>query len=313
MPLTPVQHYDRLVEIDRSLPEGTPLFKEGKLAGLVLLGSRFLGETGSRSYVVPVDRIAALCSRLEAGNEPATDSTKVVPGTAVPAVIHSVQDKDLPVEVAQAKYSAAQAKAEDDVDIRYAAAGAKVARAEYEANKKASEEKPGSVSKEQLLELSLKCTEMDLAVELAKLNKRLAGEDAKIAKAELDLALLRRGPASPQDLAAAEAKCNVEIAQARYDAAMAKAGDDIDLRYATANAATRKAEYEIAADLAQKSPGAVAKERLDGLLLKCKEADLAIEKTKRNQRAYVEAARVAKAELEAAERSRDKLGKHRLQ
>ncbi len=59
---------------DRSLPEGTPLFKEGRLAGLVLLGRRFLGETGSKSYVAPADRIAALCSRLEAGNEPATDS-----------------------------------------------------------------------------------------------------------------------------------------------------------------------------------------------------------------------------------------------
>ncbi len=57
--------------MDRALPEGTPLFKEGKLAGLVLLGNRFLGETGNKSYVVPVDRIAALCTRLEAGKEPA--------------------------------------------------------------------------------------------------------------------------------------------------------------------------------------------------------------------------------------------------
>ena len=94
----------------------------------------------------------------------------------------------------------------------------------------------------------------------------------------------------------------MEAAQARYNAAMVKAGDDIDLRYASADAATRKAEYEIAAGLVRKSPGAVPRERLDELLLKCKEADLAVEKTKRNQRAAVEAAEVAKAELEAAHR-----------
>ena len=169
--------------------------------------------------------------------------------------------KDLPVEVAKARYDAAKAKAEDDVDIRYAMSAAGAARAEYESNKKASEKNPGSVSKEQLLELSLKCTEMDLAVELARLNQRLAGEDAKIAKAELDLALLRRGSASPHDLAIAEAKCNVEIAQAMYDAAMIKAGDDIDLRYATAAAATRKAVYEIVVDLAKKALSPLPRKR----------------------------------------------------
>jgi hypothetical protein len=78
-PLTPVQRYDRLVEVDRLLPEGTPLFKEGKLAGLVLLGSRFLGETGNISYVVPVDRIATLYSLLEAGYAPAAKSTQAAP------------------------------------------------------------------------------------------------------------------------------------------------------------------------------------------------------------------------------------------
>jgi uncharacterized protein (TIGR03067 family) len=215
-----------------------------------------------------------------------------------------VKVKDLPdLDIAQAKYIAAQAKAKGDIDFRYAVAAANVAKAEYETHKKAVEKIPGSVPKERLLELSLKCTEMELAVELARLNKRLAGEEAKIAKAELDLALLRRGPASPHDLALAEARCNVEIAQARYNAAIAKAGDDIYLRYAAADAATRKAEYDIAAGLAQKSPGTVVKERLDELLLKCKEADLAIEKAKGNQRAAVEAERVAKAELEAAQRT----------
>jgi uncharacterized protein (TIGR03067 family) len=68
-PLEKVQHYDQLVEIDRSLPEGTPLFKDGKLAGITLLGKRFLGEESNKSYVVPADRIAALCSRIKAAGD----------------------------------------------------------------------------------------------------------------------------------------------------------------------------------------------------------------------------------------------------
>ena len=97
------------------------------------------------------------------------------------------EGNDLPdLEVAQAKYSAAKAKAEDESGNRYAVAAADVAKAEYETNKKSSEKNPGSVPKECLFELSLKCTEMNLAVELARLDQQLAGEDAKIAKAELD-------------------------------------------------------------------------------------------------------------------------------
>jgi hypothetical protein len=64
--------FDGLVEIDRSLPEGTPLFKNGRLAGLTLLGTRFLGGKVSKSYVVPVERVAGLCRDLtteSAGND----------------------------------------------------------------------------------------------------------------------------------------------------------------------------------------------------------------------------------------------------
>jgi len=66
-------------------------------------------------------------------------------------------------------------------------------------------------------------------------------------------------------------------------------------------AATRMAEYDIAADIAQKSPDAVAKKRLDVLSLKRKEAERAIERAEGNQRAALEAASVAKAELHAAQ------------
>ena len=60
-------HYDKLVEIDRRLPEGTPLFKDEQLVGLVLLGTRFLSDQVEKSYVVPVGRIAALCGEKRVG------------------------------------------------------------------------------------------------------------------------------------------------------------------------------------------------------------------------------------------------------
>ncbi len=61
-----IQHlYDKLVAVDRSLPEGTPLFKNGKLAGLTLLGRRF----PDRSFVVPVDRIASLLLNIIQSSE----------------------------------------------------------------------------------------------------------------------------------------------------------------------------------------------------------------------------------------------------
>jgi WD40 repeat protein len=58
--------YRNLLEIDRSLPEGTPMFKDGKLAGLVLVGSHFLGDESGKSYLVGVDRISKLCEQIEA-------------------------------------------------------------------------------------------------------------------------------------------------------------------------------------------------------------------------------------------------------
>ena len=41
-------------------------------------------------------------------------------------------------EVAEAKYDAAKAKAEDDINVRYAVAAAAVAKAEYDVNEKAN-------------------------------------------------------------------------------------------------------------------------------------------------------------------------------
>jgi multidrug efflux pump subunit AcrA (membrane-fusion protein) len=91
-------------------------------------------------------------------------------------------------EVAEAKYDAAKAKAQDDINIRYAVAAAAVAKAEYEVNKKANADVPGSVPQVRLNELYLKCKETELAIEKARLDRSIAAEEAKVAKAEVEAA-----------------------------------------------------------------------------------------------------------------------------
>jgi len=58
------RHYGGLWELDRVLPEGTPLFQHGQLVGLTLLGTRFLGDKAGKSYVVPAQRITEFRARL---------------------------------------------------------------------------------------------------------------------------------------------------------------------------------------------------------------------------------------------------------
>ena len=56
--------FSGLVAIDQRLPEGTPLFKDGQLAGIVLLGTRFLGDDARRSLVVPAERIFEIVGKM---------------------------------------------------------------------------------------------------------------------------------------------------------------------------------------------------------------------------------------------------------
>jgi hypothetical protein len=55
-----------LIQIDRRLPEGTPLFKNGELAGITLLGTRFIKDDVPGSYVVPASRIFDVLRQVEA-------------------------------------------------------------------------------------------------------------------------------------------------------------------------------------------------------------------------------------------------------
>ena len=168
-----------------------------------------------------------------------------------------------------------------------------LAKAEYEVIKKASDKAPGSVPPERLDELLLKCKEYDLAVEKARLDQRIATEEAKIARAEFEATKL------PDDRKA-QADLDVAKAEARYNVAKAKAEDDINVRYAIAAAEVAKAEYEVNKMANDHVSGSVSTERLNELRLRVTVADLAVEKAKHEQQVAARAANVAKAEFEKA-------------
>ena len=63
-----------------------------------------------------------------------------------------------------------------------------MAKAEYDVNKKANNDVPDSVPQVQLNELFLKCKETELAIEKARLDRRVAAEEAKVAAAEVEAA-----------------------------------------------------------------------------------------------------------------------------
>jgi beta-lactamase regulating signal transducer with metallopeptidase domain len=73
--------FSQLVQLDRCLPEGTILFKEGRLAGITLMGTRFLGADSRKSYAVPAERIAELVATLQRSDdaEPAAIAVPPVP------------------------------------------------------------------------------------------------------------------------------------------------------------------------------------------------------------------------------------------
>lgn len=78
--------YKNLLEIDRGFPEGTPLFKEGRLVGLTIVGTRFLNEDAHQSYVLPAERLAALCREIGQADPGSQHVSKREPeGPVVPA------------------------------------------------------------------------------------------------------------------------------------------------------------------------------------------------------------------------------------
>jgi hypothetical protein len=60
-----LHQFSGLVQINQRLPEGTPLFKDGQLAGITLLGTRFMKDDVPGSYVVPASRIVEVLKSMK--------------------------------------------------------------------------------------------------------------------------------------------------------------------------------------------------------------------------------------------------------
>ena len=106
------------------------------------------------------------------------------------------------VRVAKAKLAVAKEKAGDDISVRYAKASADVAEADYRGDADANRKTPGSVPAEELREKLMKYTEAKLSIEKARLELRIADQEANAAKADVDAAeenVRRHQVHAPQD------------------------------------------------------------------------------------------------------------------
>jgi beta-lactamase regulating signal transducer with metallopeptidase domain len=59
------QNLKGLIQVEGAFAEGTPMFKDGKLAGIVIAGSRFVGKEQQRSYLLSAKRIVEFYRTLK--------------------------------------------------------------------------------------------------------------------------------------------------------------------------------------------------------------------------------------------------------
>ncbi len=208
-----------------ALPMAGPSDLEGRV--LAILDPRRNRRSLKRKTCCALMLLALLlaipCAILRLGYAADKKSDPIAAEKDVPEDPKSPQKKTLPqvtdrkgqgeLDVAEAKYNAAKAKAEDDIDVRYAEAARDVVKAEYDITTKAADMNPGSVSPEVLSEKMLKCKEFDLAVEQAHLRLRIAGEEAKIAKAEWEGAKHPNDRKLQREMEVAKAEATYNVAR----------------------------------------------------------------------------------------------------
>jgi hypothetical protein len=56
---------DGLILVEGTFAEGTPMFKDGKLAGIVFAGARYVRREEQRAYLLPAKRILDFCRNLK--------------------------------------------------------------------------------------------------------------------------------------------------------------------------------------------------------------------------------------------------------
>jgi len=98
-----------------------------------------------------------------------------------------------------------------------------------------------------------------------------------------------------------KAQSELDVAKAKYDAAMVKADDTINIRYAEAAAATAKGELARNEKSNRDVPGSVPMAKIEELQLKCIETTLAIEKAKHDLKTAQAEAAAALAEVHAGQ------------
>ena len=119
-------------------------------------------------------------------------------------VIAKIDDNQPQMErrKAKAEHDQTVAKAESDVDVRYAVAAEKVAQIEYEKAAESDRKVPGSVTKVELNRLQLNEQKSELQIEQAQLERKVAGLAAASKAVEVDAAenaIERRLVTSPLD------------------------------------------------------------------------------------------------------------------
>jgi multidrug efflux pump subunit AcrA (membrane-fusion protein) len=111
--------------------------------------------------------------------------------TVVPKQLLAQIDDLLPRmqrEVAGYKLEVATKKGEDDVDIRFADAAAKVAKADYLQSKDSNEKVKGTVTQSEVRRQLLDWHKMELSIEKAMKDQTVSKLEAKVAAAELHAA-----------------------------------------------------------------------------------------------------------------------------
>lgn len=95
------------------------------------------------------------------------------------------------LEAAQYKWQVAKQEATNDVNVRYAKAGADVYRQEVIQNYKANQEVPGTVSQTEVRRAELKWDEFRLQAEASEFKLQQTALEAKVREAEVSTALER--------------------------------------------------------------------------------------------------------------------------
>jgi macrolide-specific efflux system membrane fusion protein len=105
-------------------------------------------------------------------------------------------------QLAESAYRAAKEKSENDINVRYAVAAAKVAEAAYDSAMEANKRYPGAVGVSEVRRLKLEAERTKLQIEQAQLEQTLLAHDLTGKAAELqaaDEAVRRRHVLSPID------------------------------------------------------------------------------------------------------------------